>query len=329
MTARFALPAAAALVALLTACSKPQETAKAPPPAKTDAIAHETELLRITLTPDAERRLGITTASVAGADDRTWRTYPAEVVLPAQPGGLPVATTTELATLGTAQARAEGELARAEADLRLARANLQRATNLVAEEAGSLRQRDEARAAVGAAEAAAAAARRQRQLLGPAVSNAGRSGLWVRANLFAGDLATLATDTTARVRLASAQTNSFAVRPVQGPPTANAAAGTVDVYFALPPGTGFRPGQRLALDLPERSGTKATGLTVPASAVLVDIHGGEWVYAALGDHVYERRRVAVARSDGGRAVLAQGLEAGTRVVTAGAAELFGTEFGTK
>ena len=63
--------------------------------------------------------------------------------------------------------------------------------------------------------------------------------------------------------------------------------------------------------------------------VLVDVHGGEWVYAALGDHVFERRRVAVARTQGTDVVLAQGMEPGVRIVTAGAAELFGTEFGTK
>jgi multidrug efflux pump subunit AcrA (membrane-fusion protein) len=40
-----------------------------------------------------------------------------------------------------------------------------------------------------------------------------------------------------------------------------------------------------------------------------------------------RRRVEIGRHAGDRAVIRRGLTAGVKVVTAGAAELFGTEFG--
>jgi hypothetical protein len=69
------------------------------------------------------------------------------------------------------------------------------------------------------------------------------------------------------------------------------------------------------------------GLVVPEAAVLYDIHGDAWVYEDLGDHAYARRRVQIARHAGDRAVIARGIAEGTTVVTAGAAELFGTEFG--
>jgi len=67
--------------------------------------------------------------------------------------------------------------------------------------------------------------------------------------------------------------------------------------------------------------------------VLHDINGGQWVYAQTAEHVYTRKRIQVARlagSDavGSDAVLSSGPPAGTKIVTDGSAELFGTEFMT-
>jgi len=66
---------------------------------------------------------------------------------------------------------------------------------------------------------------------------------------------------------------------------------------------------------------------VPWSAVVFDIHGGTWVYERTGDRSYARRRVVVRYVAGDAAVLESGPPPGTAVVTAGAAELFGTETG--
>ncbi|MEJ7811102.1 MAG: hypothetical protein WKG32_11885, partial [Gemmatimonadaceae bacterium] len=65
----------------------------------------------------------------------------------------------------------------------------------------------------------------------------------------------------------------------------------------------------------------------PAAAIVRDMSGGSWVYERMDSLTFARRRVEVARVVGGRAVLAIGPKAGTPVVIAGAAELFGTEFG--
>ncbi len=67
---------------------------------------------------------------------------------------------------------------------------------------------------------------------------------------------------------------------------------------------------------------------MPFGAVLHDIQGGQWVYVQTGEHTYARRRVQVARLAGVDAVLASGPPVGSKVVTDGAAELFGTEFVT-
>jgi hypothetical protein len=110
--------------------------------------------------------------------------------------------------------------------------------------------------------------------------------------------------------------------PLQGDP----AAASVDLYYALSGASnGLRPGERVLAELPLRSTEK--GLVVPDTAVLYDIHGATWVYEDLGGNAYVRRRVEIARHAGNRAVVRRGLAEGIKVVTAGAAELFGTEFG--
>jgi multidrug efflux pump subunit AcrA (membrane-fusion protein) len=117
-----------------------------------------------------------------------------------------------------------------------------------------------------------------------------------------------------------------AARPVQAPPSANTAAGTVDLYYALDNrDRAFRVGQRVAVDLPLSGQTE--GLSVPSAAILRDIYGGEWVYQRTAPNTFVRQRVEVASESGGRALLARGLTADAQVVTDGAAELFGTEFG--
>jgi hypothetical protein len=68
---------------------------------------------------------------------------------------------------------------------------------------------------------------------------------------------------------------------------------------------------------------------VPASAILTDINGGEWVYVETAPRQYERRRVEVTRIIGGRAMLARGLASGVRVVTAYETELLGTLAGRR
>ena len=60
---------------------------------------------------------------------------------------------------------------------------------------------------------------------------------------------------------------------------------------------------------------------------MYDIYGGAWVYVNSAPHEYRRQRIELVQSDGSSAIVSRGLGAGTQVVSAGAAELFGTEFG--
>jgi hypothetical protein len=64
---------------------------------------------------------------------------------------------------------------------------------------------------------------------------------------------------------------------------------------------------------------------LPYAALLYDEEGETFVYAVTSPRSFLRRRVAVDRVDGDRVVLNAGPRAGTRVVTLGAAEVYGAE----
>jgi hypothetical protein len=75
--------------------------------------------------------------------------------------------------------------------------------------------------------------------------------------------------------------------------------------------------------------SSATRRVVATSAVIYDAKGKTWVYTNPEPLVFVRHAVSVDYIDGDRAVLLEGPPAGTAVVTVGAAELLGTEYGRK
>ena len=88
----------------------------------------------------------------------------------------------------------------------------------------------------------------------------------------------------------------------------------------------LRPGQRVSVRVPLRT-QRASSLVVPRAAVLHDAFGGTWVYEARDGARSSAAASPLADIVGDTRRAATGPPAGTRVVTAGAAELFGTEFG--
>jgi hypothetical protein len=66
---------------------------------------------------------------------------------------------------------------------------------------------------------------------------------------------------------------------------------------------------------------------IPYSAVLYDAKGDTWVYVNPEPRTYVRERITVDFIEGDQAVLTKGPPAGSAVVSVGAAELYGTEFG--
>ena len=249
----------------------------------------------------------------------------------------------------------------AQADANVVRLRLQRLEQLLKDGAASARSVEEARGQLQVAEAALNAARERLAAVregpvgaqgeititapldgivqsisaasgqtvaasAPLIQIAQVNTLWVRVPVFAGDVDEIDAAQPASVtRLGGGDPPRSAMR-VTAPLNADPTAASVDLYYELR-GTGatLRPGERVMVELPLKSTQR--GLVVPEAAVLYDIHGDAWVYQDMGGNAYARRRVQIARHAGGRAVIARGIDEGVKVVTAGAAELFGTEFG--
>lgn len=68
-------------------------------------------------------------------------------------------------------------------------------------------------------------------------------------------------------------------------------------------------------------------LVIPYAAVMYDVDGATWVYVNPEPLVYVRHQIVVNLIAGDQAMLSSGPPVGTTVVTRGAAELFGVEFG--
>jgi multidrug efflux pump subunit AcrA (membrane-fusion protein) len=156
------------------------------------------------------------------------------------------------------------------------------------------------------------------------------SSVLIRVPVYVGELSGIAQRAPARIHGLN-DTNDKGGRlaqPTTAPPSADANAATADLYFILPNGDGtLRPGQRVGATLAVNNNTGNQSVA-PWAAVLHDINGGTWVYEVIAPHKYIRRRVVVARVVDDLAVLSEGPPAGTSIVTAGASELFGTEFST-
>jgi RND family efflux transporter MFP subunit len=345
----------------------------------------------VTLSPEAEKRLGIELAAVEERAMPEILSAPGEVIVPtggsvvlsapfaatvsAEAAGLPKAGATvkrgqtllRLSPFAPPDralgAQAEKEVSIAEAKLASVDARVVRLEKLLAEGGASEKQLEEARAekAVLSAELAAskkrAAAIRNAPLgadasitlraprdgLVRSVSIAsgqlvaagaplfeimGAPALWVRASVYAAEAERVAPEASARIVTLGASPSPDRVAlalPVPAPPSADPTSANVDLYFELPAGTSRRPGERVSVFLPTTRTTSAR--VVPWSAVVFDAVGGAWVYVETTEHAYERRRVDLARVEGDLAVLERGPSPASRVVRAGASELFGVEFG--
>jgi RND family efflux transporter MFP subunit len=163
----------------------------------------------------------------------------------------------------------------------------------------------------------------------PVIDIVSLQNVWVRVPVYAGDLAQVEAQKPAVVRQLSDQStggHQYVAQPVASPATADPLNTSVDLFYELPnPDAHFRPGQRVSVSLPLQGTTVAT--VAPYSSLLYDIHGGSWVYENPGPGVFVRSRVEVDYIADNLAVLRRGPAIGTAVVTEGAAELFGTEFG--
>jgi multidrug efflux pump subunit AcrA (membrane-fusion protein) len=303
----------------------------------------EGDLTSIILKPEAEQRLGIKTVPVLVQKSARTRMLAGELLLPlgrVSPTSsnsasmhsiyslVPAMTPADLIRVAEQQVEADGRVGLAQVRLDAAQRALKRAEEVAASKAGTQRAVDEAQAQAQLAENELRTAQTQRALLGaPIFETVRKDILWVRAALYAGDLGRLNRTATAGVsRLGAATNAAHSARPVTVPFSAASAPGTVDLFYELDnPDGAFRPGERIVVRVPLTE--REDMLTVANSAVLYDIQGGTWVYERTAPHTFTRRRVELAFVSEGTAFLGRGPQSGAQVVTDGAAELFGTEFG--
>jgi hypothetical protein len=74
-------------------------------------------------------------------------------------------------------------------------------------------------------------------------------------------------------------------------------------------------------------GTATNRTVIPYEAVLYDPNGDTWTYTNPKPLVFQREDISVARFDGSSAILTRGPPVGTPVVTVGATEIWGVEYG--
>ena len=68
------------------------------------------------------------------------------------------------------------------------------------------------------------------------------------------------------------------------------------------------------------------GTVMPYSAVIYDAEGNAYAYTAPEPLTFVRQEIEIERMNGNSVVLSDGPPAGTKVVTVGVAEVYGTEF---
>lgn len=319
------------------------ETPKVIPAVQVSKKMSEADLAVVTLTPEAEKRLGIETVPAENRPSETMRSYGGELMLPLARGDaasgaknsrsifslVPSMTPADLVRTAQAQVDADGAVSAGKVQLEAAQLAFKRAEDLIAAKSGIGRSVDDARTQVGLAEAALRTAQERRALLGaPLFDAVNTNQLWVRVPVYVGDIAQLKPGAPAMIGVfgADARAQGLSAMPVAVPFSGSTNPLISELFYELKAGaTGLRPGVKVNVSLPAVGAEES--LVVPASAILYDVHGNTWVYESLGAHAYTRRRVELRRILGADALLGRGPKPAAKIVTAGAMELFGTEFG--
>jgi len=84
--------------------------------------------------------------------------------------------------------------------------------------------------------------------------------------------------------------------------------------------------RRIGLKVVPISGATGGGAVVPYASLLYDPSGRTWVYTRVKPRTFQRARVTVDRIEGDQVYLSASPPVGTRAVSVGTAELYGTEF---
>ena len=155
------------------------------------------------------------------------------------------------------------------------------------------------------------------------------SAVWVSVALSEGELNRIDRGKPARVLPIAGDDGEpgATAQAVEGPAADGPEEASGALYYAVDGvDHGLVPGQRVRVEL-VLSGSRRT--IIPYASLIYDLNGDTWTYTNPKPLVFLRHRVTVDYIDADLAVLLDGPPAGVAVVTIGAAELFGVEFGVK
>jgi hypothetical protein len=151
---------------------------------------------------------------------------------------------------------------------------------------------------------------------------------WVVVSLSPGEFERINKDKPARITpLYTRDKQMQAMNAVLSdqPVTEDSKRSMLSLRFKLPSSDhGLAPSTRVRVEL-QLAGSEDKQKVVPYSSIYYDAKGAPWVYVTSQPLVYERQRVTVQRVVGSAAVISDGPEVGTQVVTVGASLLYGTE----
>lgn len=150
-------------------------------------------------------------------------------------------------------------------------------------------------------------------------------GIWVRVPLIVSELDKVDRELPALVfQLAvTDQASGLPARPARAPffePSSGALYYRVDEELS-----DLFLGERVLVEVALLGG--GVKKVIPYAAVIYDLNGETWSYTRTEPLSFVRHSITVDYIDGDLAILSEGPEVGTEVVTVGVAELWGTEIG--
>ncbi len=73
--------------------------------------------------------------------------------------------------------------------------------------------------------------------------------------------------------------------------------------------------------------TEVSGTSIPYASVIYDTEGNTWIYTNPAPLTFVRAPIMIDHIEGDQAILSEGLDSATSVVTLGVSELYGAETG--
>ena len=320
-------------IASLLALALPAFAAAAASPLSTvsNPVA-ETALNTIRIAPEGVKSLRIKLVRVTQENVAVESLYPAKILpYSAGAGGSTAAgellitdenfTPTSKHALAQKQIAADEKIEIQKAKLDEAKKSLARVEKLAAEKIASQREVEQQQSLVATAQASLDAAIKERKLL-----DVDSTELVALVKIYAADISNIDLQADARIVDPAGTAKSINLPATPSGAKSYSEGAAVNLIYKLPANPkNISAGQSVGALVK----TKDSGrfFCVPGAAIIMDIYGNEYVYVKVAENTYARKRVEVKQRLADKAVISRGLKGDEEVITDGAAEVFGAEFG--